>query len=196
MRIKKFIELTCAKCGKKFLKEQKEYKRQSKKGKNLFYCNLSCSSRACESFMKNAEFYKNNPSLIGERMKQFKIKNPTSRFSNDLDHLSPFRYYLRKIKQRLKSKLIKNKILECKLSVLQIEEIWEFQGGKCPYTGIGMKLVTPKNKTSPYQASLDRIDSSKGYTRDNVEFVCLAVNYAKNNFTKEQIIEFFKELKQ
>lgn len=54
-----------------------------------------------------------------------------------------------------------------------------------PRTAIGF------SEHSPYQASLDRIDSSKGYIEGNVEFVCLAVNYAKNGFSKEQMIEFF-----
>lgn len=48
---------------------------------------------------------------------------------------------------------------------------------------------------TPYQASLDRIDSSRGYVKGNVEFVCLAVNFAKSTFSKEQMLEFFTPLK-
>lgn len=45
---------------------------------------------------------------------------------------------------------------------------------------------------SPFQPSLDRIDSSKGYEIGNVRIVWLIENYAKNTFTEEQLIEFCK----
>jgi hypothetical protein len=60
----------------------------------------------------------------------------------------------------------------------------------CPYTGKKMSLG---KETSPYSASLDRIDSSKGYMKGNVEFVCLAVNLAKQSFSREQMMTFFQE---
>ena len=44
-------------------------------------------------------------------------------------------------------------------------------------------------------ASLDRIDSSKDYLVGNVEIVCMAVNLAKNNFNKKDMIDFIKEIK-
>lgn len=43
------------------------------------------------------------------------------------------------------------------------------------------------------KASLDRIDSSKGYIEGNVEFVCSAINLAKNNFSKEAMVSFLQE---
>jgi hypothetical protein len=45
------------------------------------------------------------------------------------------------------------------------------------------------------KASLDRIDSTKGYIKGNVEFVCLAINYAKNKFSKEDTLTFLNEIK-
>ena len=76
---------------------------------------------------------------------------------------------------------------------------WDKQNGKCPYTGY--TLVFPsettaykKRKSNPYTASIDRIDSSIGYEIGNFEFVCLTVNYAKNGFSKEEMISFFKNM--
>lgn len=43
---------------------------------------------------------------------------------------------------------------------------------------------------SPFQPSLDRIDGRRGYTKDNVRVVWLIENYARNNFSDEQLIEF------
>ncbi|MEO1762237.1 MAG: hypothetical protein AAFR83_09750, partial [Cyanobacteria bacterium J06629_18] len=40
------------------------------------------------------------------------------------------------------------------------------------------------------RASVDRIDSSIGYIRGNIEFVAVIANFAKNVFTKQDVIEF------
>jgi hypothetical protein len=57
------------------------------------------------------------------------------------------------------------------------------------------KLVKEYRKLhSLTRASLDRIDSSKGYIKGNVEFVCLAINFAKNDFKKEEMKSFIKEI--
>ena len=50
-------------------------------------------------------------------------------------------------------------------------------------------------KDSPQQASIDRIDPSKGYSPDNIEFVCLAVNYAKNGYGKDEMMKFFEPMR-
>jgi hypothetical protein len=65
----------------------------------------------------------------------------------------------------------------------------------CAITGLKLvsKVFDDNQPKSPYQASLDRIDNAKGYTKDNVRFVCLMFNYARNNFTDEETLEFFKK---
>ena len=37
--------------------------------------------------------------------------------------------------------------------------------------------------------SVDRINSSKGYVKDNIQFISIAMNHLKNNMTHEQMIE-------
>lgn len=75
---------------------------------------------------------------------------------------------------------------------LKIEEVWELyekQGRKCALTG--MPLVFDKlcgNST----ASLDRIDSSKAYTLDNVWWVHKDVNIMKNIYSVEYFIDLCK----
>ena len=41
-------------------------------------------------------------------------------------------------------------------------------------------------------ASVDRIDSSKPYIKDNIQFVSRNMNYAKNIMSHEQMLEFIK----
>jgi hypothetical protein len=51
-------------------------------------------------------------------------------------------------------------------------------------------LNTQKNNTT----SLDRIDSSIGYVFGNVQIVCVMANYAKSDFSDEQMREFCKAI--
>jgi hypothetical protein len=50
--------------------------------------------------------------------------------------------------------------------------------GVCELTGTPFDFSGRKG--NPYAPSLDRIDSSKGYTRDNVRLVCFGLNAAMN----------------
>jgi hypothetical protein len=60
--------------------------------------------------------------------------------------------------------------------------------GKCAISG--MPLTTYFN--SPFKASVDRIDSSLGYTTDNVQLVATMVNTAKNKYSMEEFLEMCK----
>jgi hypothetical protein len=83
------------------------------------------------------------------------------------------------------------------LTLNHLKEVWDRQAGICPYTG--WNLILPASKIgfgefskSPKRASLDRIDSAKGYEIGNVQFVSIIANYAKNTFTHEEMVEFCK----
>jgi hypothetical protein len=43
-------------------------------------------------------------------------------------------------------------------------------------------------------ASVDRIDSTRGYTRDNIQLVCKAINLGKKNFKDSRIAELIAGL--
>jgi hypothetical protein len=57
--------------------------------------------------------------------------------------------------------------------------------GKCFYTQIPIDLNTRNNSMA---ASIDRIDSSKGYIEGNIVWVHKDVNIMKNVFTKEHFL--------
>jgi hypothetical protein len=55
----------------------------------------------------------------------------------------------------------------------------------CPVLGIALKHNTARRlDNSP---SIDRIDSSKGYTKDNVRVISWRANKLKNNGTLEEL---------
>jgi hypothetical protein len=50
----------------------------------------------------------------------------------------------------------------------------------------------PVPRRHPQLASLDRIDSSKGYIKGNIQFVSVIANYAKNEMTHDEMLYFCK----
>jgi hypothetical protein len=67
------------------------------------------------------------------------------------------------------------------LTVEDIVEFWNEQGGVCPYTGRQMELKSGHLNT----VSIERIDSKIGYTKENTVLVCQAVNRMKSDFCFE-----------
>ena len=79
--------------------------------------------------------------------------------------------------------------LEFDLTIEFIWELYQKQQGKCALSNISIKFKQSKRTNEPPQtASLDRIDGSKGYTLDNVQWVHKDVNTIKNKLTDKQLI--------
>ena len=68
-----------------------------------------------------------------------------------------------------------------------ITQLYESQSKKCFLTGIEFQFerIGEKRKRRPFAPSLDRIDYSKGYTKNNVRLVCSIVNIALSDFGDE-----------
>jgi hypothetical protein len=81
---------------------------------------------------------------------------------------------------------------------LTIEEAWDLfllQDRKCALSGL--ELCFPKvSKDKTWTASLDRIDSSKGYILGNVQWVHKDVNIMKNKFNQDHFISICKKISQ
>lgn len=166
----KTIDLTCAYCGAAVQKPLNEYKRQIKSGSTRFFCNLSCAT-----FTRNKE----NPP-----------KGNISNLINKIDEYSQFKSYVQRAKFRSKNKY------NYDITVEYLKKLWEEQKGICPFTK--WDLILPKNSnigfeaSLPENASLDRIDNSKGYIEGNVRFISYMANLARQSFSDEQLIEFCK----
>lgn len=59
--------------------------------------------------------------------------------------------------------------------------------GKCQQTGMTFVMSEGAN---PFAPSIDRIDSTKGYTPENVQYVCCAYNMGKQHMSDEMFKYF------
>ena len=171
--MEKTIELTCDTCGKQFHKRRAEHNRCLKRGHKRKFCSLKCCGKA----------------TIDNIPPESKVWDHLVA-NNKSDEYSPFRWHYRNAKRRKH---------EFDLTLEYLKELWEKQDGKCPYTDWPLKQMkdtSHKNQlpTTPDRTSLDRIDSSKGYVKGNVQFICYMAQNAKNKFTSAQLKSFCESM--
>lgn len=91
---------------------------------------------------------------------------------------------------------------QIKIEITQ-NEAWELflkQNGKCALTGrelVFKKYIGKRNGKDIYSegtASLDRIDSSQGYIKKNIQWVHKDVNWLKNKFDEKKLLQICKEI--
>lgn len=64
----------------------------------------------------------------------------------------------------------------------------------CPYLGIKLEPHSGSSGGKPYSPSLDRIDNSAGYTRDNIQVISHLANQMKANASREELLIFAKNV--
>ncbi len=97
--------------------------------------------------------------------------------------------YLRNKTSVIKRKSIK-KGIDFDLDKETIYELYELQNGKCYYTGIEIKHNIGCHQYD--SISLERLDSSKGYTKDNVVLASFAINSFKGMMNENEFKVFLK----
>ena len=167
---RKMGTVICANCGTSFEKAVSEIKRTEAKGRK-HYCSQSCLGEANS---------KNLGTWLGKGdISQFKGKTQSDKYTG-------FREFINRAKQR-------NKLGN--LTLDDLKEQWEKQKGICPYTGIALKLPQARKRQLMFEmASLDRIDSSKLYEKNNVVFVSTPINLMKNSMTEEETVAYCKKI--
>ena len=79
----------------------------------------------------------------------------------------------------------------CILFEISPKDMWDLfvlQESKCVISGVQISLDKPRT------ASLDRIDSKKGYTKDNIQWVHKIVNIMKWNLSQDEFISWCKQI--
>lgn len=72
----------------------------------------------------------------------------------------------------------KKRDMPCHLTKEDILDMVARSGGRCELTGVWFNNKIGASVRNPWSPTIDRIDSSKPYTKDNCRLVCYAINTA------------------
>lgn len=174
------IRLVCCNCDKEFERRIHDHNYNTKLGRRIF-CSHKCSN---EKQRKEKT----------ERIRSVTVKNPGAvlkkyRKLNPYDKLEvAFTFMIRKARNR------KDKVVD--VTVEDLKEQWYNQEGVCAYSGLKLQLPSAhKRNCRLMTASLDRIESDKGYEVGNVQFISVMANTAKGISSHKDMIKFCKAIK-
>lgn len=115
-------------------------------------------------------YYKNNRTTVLARGKQWSIDNYE-------------RVLLDTVRRRAERE---GRVFELELSDIVIPEY-------CPV--LGLKIIPRASLKSGQSASVDRVDTRKDYTKDNVQIISLRANRLKNNATLAEVEKIYLYMK-
>lgn len=165
--------LICAGCSTSFEKASGEFNRQIRGNPNHpFYCTRRC-------FAEHKGKYSLGVNLGCGRTDHL---DP----ANQRDEYTPFRYFMRKARNRKHS---------TDLDLPYLKALWEEQDGICPLTGTKMCLPVngmewEKDTGNPWKPSLDRINSRVGYLKGNVRYIVSIANLCKHSWDDDVVVDF------
>ena len=74
-----------------------------------------------------------------------------------------------------------------------LQELWNKQKGLCALSGIPMTYELDSGRTFT-NVSIDRINTNLGYTQDNIQLVCMAVNQMKSDMSLQELYMFCESI--
>jgi hypothetical protein len=145
---------------------------------------------------KDIDYFDTNLEKIHRKFKDGRCKNCKSiqnkkrkennRGKKDLNRLLLERWH--GVKDRAKSK---NYLID--FDWIFLKEVWENQKGLCAISKIEMTFIMNNGRVST-NVSVDKIDSTKKYSKDNIQLVCMAVNQMKSDLKIKELIYFCQEI--
>lgn len=150
-------------------KENKLLNRPNKKAGRIF----ECACCVC-----------NNIIFVSKKDIENGIKKFCSKNCRNKNNKSDYYYYLKSVNKRANDKKLDFNLTEDFIKDLLEKK----QNNRCIITNSYIQIKKKKEETSLFEtASLDRIDNTKGYTKDNVQWVMLAINYMRLDFSIEDL---------
>ena len=174
-RIKKFKDIQ----GKRFGKWSVIEPQEAEQGRVLWLCKCECGNKQKirESHLLNGKSQMcGSCAMTGERSCSWKGCGKLSGT-----------YW-----KRLKANALRRKSgsLEFSISINYAWKVYQLQNEKCALSGIDIPM--PDKVEQGFIASLDRIDSSKGYVEGNIQWVHKDVNVMKWNLDQNYFLTLCK----
>jgi hypothetical protein len=162
----------CTKCG--ILKPNTEYSPSPN--------NRVINSRG-RNFVTSCKSCRNTYSSSKEVLERKRLAAPISRQKNRINVI--FWSSVTNAKKRN---------LEHTISILDLKALFEDQLGLCYYTGKPMLRDIRDISSNDDSVSIDRVDSSKGYTKENIVLCRWVINRMKNDIPFDIFLKLISEI--
>ena len=176
-----------------------------------FHKNGSSTHPLCMTCRSEGRKKTNNPKKEGTKYcPACKETHPTTDFNADTSAHDGLQNYCKKQKQIQRQKYLntfdgfikhsfselrnnaKKRNIQVEITLDDIKELYTKQDGKCAISG---RIMTHESKEredtqhiiNKHNISVDRIDSKKGYTKDNIQLVCAIINRMKMLMTDDEL---------
>ncbi len=168
----KLIEMQCESCNKTMFKSLGEVNRQRRKKQNpRFFCSRACSGKGNHAHLLGKNPVQSGSALQKKMLNAAKIKN--TKYKDGITK------YMADIMRRVRKRDPDND-----LDLDFLKQLWINSENRCAISNIPILLDAEDHIQ---RASLDRKDSSKGYLKNNVQFVSCSINFAKSNMGDDRI---------
>lgn len=172
-------------------------------------CNLGCRVKFCSRTCQNTY----NARLRRKRISKTsysdkclkcncKIQPPRRKYCSKkckgqyLHKLSGYKY-LKKYRSSCPKKFMRGLLTRADrrdtLDIDFLHSLYLKQNGKCAISGETLTYITENGKC-PTNISIDRIDSSVGYEKENIQLVCAVVNTMKMHYPTEALIDWCEKI--
>lgn len=171
---------TCKECV-----DRKQTERYWKNG--LLYCTKCKKYKPEDDFSNNGK--DGNPIRHGKKTHCKECENAYRRgFEKALSNEDAIIAKLKMLYFAAKARA-KSKELDFDLTVESLKELWDSQEGKCAISSIPMTYIMTEGRQH-FNVSIDKINPNLGYTQNNIQLVCSAVNTMKYVLTMEELYMF------
>jgi len=117
---------------------------------------------------------------VSEKRNSKMQNNPAWKGYNEIPYSWFSKYFERKGKKR-----------DGNITIVEVYNLWIQQNKKCALSNLNIDFIKTENGIS---ASIDRIDSDKDYTNDNIQLVHKDINLMKNAFKQDYFIKLCKKV--
>ena len=143
--------------------------------------------------VRSSVYQKNNPDkkINWRRKNRKRLKEKQAEYYKEQSDFpkyvkKPSKWYFNRVKMVAKKRKI--------LFNLNMKEFVDAYHGRCNLSGIPLTLVKMYAQSINQTASLDRIDSSQGYEKSNIQWVHKKINIMKNNLPEKEFFKFCNKI--
>lgn len=161
---------------------------RSNKRRTLRYERITSGTKICTGCNEEydvSKFHSNVASSDGlQSICKYCRRNRNNKWANEYEHFITRLY--NNIKHNAKKRAKKLKV---EITKENIHDLYKKQKGLCAISGIKMthmaytRTKETRHIMNDHNISVDRIDSNKGYTIDNIQLLCACVNRMKSDMT-------------